>query len=138
MTKPNDVSAAFETALDRSQQPLFVLRLYVAGTTAQSTRAILQLKEFCEAHLKGRYELEVVDIYQQPQLARDEHIIAVPTLIRKLPLPLRRLIGDLSNEERVLVGLDLQSRQTTLEKRTAHPRSKSYAKRTRSKERSPR
>lgn len=137
MAKPNDVSAAFESALDRSQQPSFVLRLYVAGTTAQSTRAIRQLKEFCEAHLKGRYHLEVVDIYQQPQLARDEHIIAVPTLIRKLPLPLRRLIGDLSNEERVLVGLDLQPKQTAPEKRTTQPLPRPYAKRTRSKKRSP-
>jgi circadian clock protein KaiB len=136
MSKPKDVSAAFELALDRAQPRAFVLRLYVAGTSSQSTRAIIQLKEFCETHLKGRYHLEVVDIYQQPELAKDEQIIAVPTLIRRLPLPLRRLIGDLSNEERVLVGLDLQTQttKTKLEKRTTKTRPRSYAKKTRSKD----
>lgn len=107
--KPKDVSGDFEAALKESAAPAFVLRLYVAGTTTQSTRAILHLKNFCEANLKGRYQLEVVDVYQQPELAKAEQIVAVPTLIRKLPLPLRRLIGDLSNEERVLVGLELQA-----------------------------
>jgi circadian clock protein KaiB len=134
VVKPKDVSAAFETALDEAQQPAFVLRLYVAGTSARSTRAIIELKEFCETHLKDRYHLEVVDIYQQPELAKDEQIIAVPTLIRRLPLPLRRLIGDLSNEERVLVGLDLQATLTGLAKRTTQTRPRSYAKKTRSKD----
>lgn len=135
MGKPKDVAAAFETALARAQQPAFVLRLYVAGTTAQSTRAIVQLKELCEAHLKGRYHLEVVDIYQQPALAKDEQIIAVPTLIRRLPLPLRRLIGDFSNEDRVLVGLDLQPAQTGSEKPRTRTRRRSYAKKNHSKDR---
>ena len=85
-----------------------LLRLYVAGSTPQSTRAILNIQQICEEHLKGRYELEVIDIYQRPQLAKDEQIIAVPTLVKKLPAPLRRLIGDLSDSERVLVGLDLR------------------------------
>jgi len=90
--------------------PQYVLRLYVAGTTPASTRAIASIKDVCETHLAGRYSLEVVDIYQQPQLARDEQIVAVPTLIKKLPAPLRLLVGDMSNLERVLIGLDLKKR----------------------------
>jgi circadian clock protein KaiB len=85
----------------------FILRLYVAGTTPQSTRAILNARKLSEEHFGGRYQLEVIDIYQRPALARDEQIVAVPTLVRRLPLPLRRLVGDLSDTERVLVGLDL-------------------------------
>jgi circadian clock protein KaiB len=85
----------------------FILRLYVAGTTPQSTRAVLNARKLSEEHLGGRYELEVIDIYQRPALARDEQIVAVPTLVRRLPLPLRKLVGDLSDTERVLVGLDL-------------------------------
>jgi circadian clock protein KaiB len=76
--------------------------------TPRSTRAIATIKEICEEHLKGRYDLRVIDIYQQPVLAKGEQIIAVPTLTRKLPPPLRRLIGDLSDRERVLVGLDIR------------------------------
>jgi len=88
----------------------YVLRLYVTGVTPKSTQAIANIKAICEEHLKGRYELQVIDIYQQPALARDEQIIAAPTLIRKLPLPLRRLVGDLSKTERVLLGLDLRQK----------------------------
>ena len=86
-----------------------LLRLYVAGTTPQSTRAILNMQQICEEYLEGTYQLEVIDIYQRPQLAKDEQIIAVPTLVKKLPLPLRRVIGDFSDSERVLVGLDLRA-----------------------------
>jgi circadian clock protein KaiB len=86
----------------------WVLRLYVAGSTPQSVRAIANIKKICEDHLKGRYDLEVIDLYQKPNLARGEQIIAVPTLLKKLPFPLRRVIGDMSNLERVLIGLDLQ------------------------------
>src|ERR1035437_115606 len=89
----------------------YVLRLYVAGQTPNSTAAIANLKLICEEHLQGRYELEVIDLYQQPQLAQGEQIVAVPTLIRKVPEPLRRIIGDLSNTERVLVGLDIQKKE---------------------------
>jgi circadian clock protein KaiB len=88
-------------------QNQFVLRLYVTGTTARSTRAIANLREVCEQHLPDRYELQVVDVYQQPELAAREQLVAVPTLIKRLPLPLRRLVGDLSNRQRVLAGLDL-------------------------------
>ncbi len=92
-----------------TEQDQFVLRLYVTGTTARSTRAITNLRQLCEQHLPERYELEVVDVYQQPELAACEQLVAVPTLIRRLPLPLRRLVGDLSNRQRVLAGLDLSA-----------------------------
>ena len=89
---------------------LYILRLYIAGQTPKSVNAITNIKKICGEHLQGRYELEVVDLYQQPQLAQGEQIVAVPTLIKKLPLPLRRIIGDMSNTERVLVGLDLRKK----------------------------
>ena len=85
----------------------YILRLYITGMTARSARTIENLQVFCEKHLAGRYELQVIDVYQQPELASREQIVAVPTLIKQLPLPLRRLIGDMSDEERVLVGLDI-------------------------------
>jgi circadian clock protein KaiB len=112
MTENNshDSTAAFEQALKSLQDQHYTLRLYVIGTSPQSVRAIANIKKICEEHLQGRYELEVVDLYQQPQLAQGEQLIVSPTLIKKLPLPLRRVIGDMSNEERVLVGLDLRPR----------------------------
>jgi len=87
-----------------------VLKLYVTGATVRSLRAIGNVKAICEQHLKGRYDLEVVDIYRRPALARRDQIVAVPTLIKKLPLPLRLLVGDLSRTEQVLKGLDLVAR----------------------------
>ena len=86
----------------------YLLKLYVAGTTSRSVRAISNIKRICESHLKGRYLLEVVDIYQRPVLAKGEQIVAAPTLIKHLPFPLRRLIGDMADTDRVLLGLDLQ------------------------------
>lgn len=86
----------------------FVLRLYVTGMTSRSSEAISSIRSICEEYLQGRYELDVIDLYRHPQLARDEQIIATPTLVKKLPTPLRRFIGDLSNKERVLFGLDLR------------------------------
>jgi circadian clock protein KaiB len=86
----------------------YVLRLYVAGITPKSERAIRSVKEVCEQRLKGRYDLEIVDIYQQRTSMKKDQIIVAPTLVKKLPLPLRRLIGDMADRERVLVGLDLQ------------------------------
>lgn len=85
----------------------FVLRLYVTGATPRSTRAIANLRQYCEQYLADRYELEVIDLYQRPELAAGEQLIAAPTLIKRLPLPLRRLVGDLSNQQRVMAGLDL-------------------------------
>jgi circadian clock protein KaiB len=84
------------------------LRLYVAGQTAKSATALENLKRLCETHLAGRYQIEVVDLLLNPKLAAGDQILAVPTLVRKFPEPLRKIIGDLSNEERVLVGLDVQ------------------------------
>jgi len=89
----------------------YILKLYVTGMTSRSAHAIQNLRTFCEKHLAGRYELQVIDVYQQPELTRTEQIVAIPTLIKKLPLPLRRLIGDMSDEERVLVGLDILPHQ---------------------------
>ena len=88
--------------------PSYVLRLYVTGATPRSTRAITNIRKICEEHLEGRYELEIVDIAQHPTLAEGEQIIAAPTLIKKLPLPLRQFIGDMSQTERILLGLDLR------------------------------
>lgn len=90
------------------KKEMWLLRLYVAGQTPNSVRAIENIKRICEEFLKGRYALEVVDIYQQPVLAKGDQIIAVPTLIKKLPQPLRKFIGDMSATERILVGLDLR------------------------------
>ena len=104
-TTERDVRALFEQA-ERGDER-YVLRLYVTGMTARSARAIENLRAICDEYLDGRYDLEVVDIYQQPVLTRGEQIIAAPTLIKKLPLPMRRIIGDMSNRERVLIGLDL-------------------------------
>lgn len=84
------------------------LRLYVAGNTANSVAAVANLKEICEDHLNGMYDIEVVDLLRNPQLARGDQIVAVPALVRKLPPPVKQIIGDLSNTERVLVGLDLR------------------------------
>jgi circadian clock protein KaiB len=84
------------------------LRLYVAGQTPRSLAAFANLKRLCEDNLKGRYTIEVIDLLEKPQLAKDDQILAIPTLMRKLPTPIRRIIGDLSNTERVLLGLDLK------------------------------
>jgi circadian clock protein KaiB len=92
---------------DTSTGERYILRLYITGMTSRAARTIENLQVFCEKHLAGRYELQVIDVYQQPELASREQIVAVPTLIKQLPLPLRRLIGDMSDEERVLVGLDI-------------------------------
>ena len=95
-------SAATGKATER-----YVLKLYVTGATAGSLRAIANIKSICEQYLKGRYALEVVDIYRRPALLRRDQIVAIPTLIRKLPPPVKRIIGDLSNKERTLVGMEL-------------------------------
>ena len=89
----------------------FILRLYVAGQTPRSLMAFANLKKICEEHLEGRYTIEVVDLLENPTLARGDQILAVPTLVRKLPVPVRKIIGDLSNTERVLIGLDLLPRE---------------------------
>jgi circadian clock protein KaiB len=103
----DDGEGALAKAVRNSGQQRFILRLYVAGMTARSQRAIENIRAICETHLLGRYDLVVIDVYQQPTLAKGEQIIAAPTLVKKLPLPLRRVIGDMSDTRRVLVGLDL-------------------------------
>ncbi len=90
---------------------IYRLRLFVTGATPNSARAISNLKEFCETYLKGKYELEIVDVYQQPLMAGSEQLIALPMLIKKTPLPQRRLIGDMSDTDKVLRGLNLPARQ---------------------------
>jgi|SRR5215510_10666382 len=96
-----------EAAAAVSDAAHYVLKLYIIGTTPQSMRAVANIGRICEGHLQGRYELEVIDLSQRPSLAEGEQIIAAPTLIKKLPLPLRRFIGDLSQTESVLLRLDL-------------------------------
>lgn len=105
---PTKATKALAAAARRAGSERYVLRLYVTGLTQRSTQAVAAVRTICETHLHGRYVLEVIDIYQQPTLARDEQILAAPTLIKALPLPLRRIIGDLSSTERVLVGLGLE------------------------------
>jgi len=100
-----------EQADSRSRQAKYVLRLYVSGSTFKSSRAVENIKRVCEQHLKNRYDLEVIDVYQQAKLARDQQIVAVPMLIKRLPLPLRKLVGDMSNRKKVLFGLDLRMRE---------------------------
>lgn len=106
-----DKFKSFEERVKADSVARYHLRLYVTGATPRSLQAIESLKQLCEEHLKGRYELTVVDMYQQPELARKEQILAAPTLIKLLPLPLRRLIGDMTQTDRVLAGLDLQVRR---------------------------
>lgn len=103
-----DSAIEFERALRKSKEENYLLRLFITGTTPRSIRAIDNIKTICEENLKGRYTLEVVNLYQQPGMAQSEQIFAAPTLIKKLPLPLRRIIGDLSDQEKVLAGLDIK------------------------------
>ena len=106
--KIRDATRRYERNLRNAEQQTYVLRLYVTGATPASTRAIDNLKAVCEEHLKGRYELEVIDIFQRPALARGEQIVATPTLVKHLPAPMQRFIGDLSGVGGKLFGLDLQ------------------------------
>jgi len=105
--KESNSVAEFEKSMQATGKEKYVLRLYVTGMTPRSIYAINNIRKICEENLKGRYDLEVIDIYQQPEYAKKEQLIAAPTLIKKLPLPLRRLIGDMSDKEKIIVGLDL-------------------------------
>ena len=95
----------------RRLQKAYQLRLYVAGQTPKSLAAFANLKKICEEHMPGQYEIEVIDLLKKPQLASGDQILAIPTLVRKLPAPIKKIIGDLSNTERVLVGLDLREQK---------------------------
>jgi circadian clock protein KaiB len=105
--KTRSATKSFERALATRHRGKYVLRLYVAGATARSHQAVLSVRQLCAAELNGNFELEVIDVYQQPILARDGQIVATPTLVKELPLPVRRLIGNLANAASLFVGLDL-------------------------------
>ena len=109
---PRHLRLTFDRAAHGTPAERYILRLYVTGMTARSARAVKNLRAICDEYLEGRYELDVIDIYQQPVLTRGEQIIAAPTLIKQLPLPVRRIIGDLSNRDRVLLGLNLIRKPT--------------------------
>ena len=110
--KLRDATEVFEAALKRAalRRARYILRLYVTGSSGRSLKAVHNLKKICEEHLPD-YDLEVIDIYKNPDLARQEQIIAAPTLVKKLPQPLRKFVGDLSNTKKILIGLDLYERQ---------------------------
>lgn len=112
-TKRRSSTEGFEDALKGNglRRVKYILRLYVTGSSMRSLRAISNLKKLCEEHLPNDYDLEVIDIYKNPRAARDEQIVAAPTLVKQLPRPLRRFVGDMSNTEKLLVGLDLYQRQ---------------------------
>ena len=107
-SKIKDTLGKFEQLISERNQGKYTLRLYITGTTNRSIMAITNLKKICEEYLEGQYDLEVIDLYKNPDLAKGEQIIAAPTLIKKLPLPFRRIIGDMSNKEKVFLGLDLR------------------------------
>jgi len=106
-SKAHEETKAFEDALAAEPDAHYCLRLFVTGTTPRSGRAIQNIRAICEDNLHGRYDLEVIDIYQHPECVKPEQIIVTPTLVKSLPLPLRKLIGDLSDTSRVLAGLDI-------------------------------
>ncbi len=109
--RTKEFAKTLEKALRQDRQKKYVLKLYVTGATPRSTRAIMNIRKICEEHLQGHYELEIIDIFQNPVLAKGEQIVAAPTLIRKVPFPLRKFIGDMSDTERILIGLDLRPRK---------------------------
>jgi circadian clock protein KaiB len=106
-TKNNNAAGEFEKILDGRPGIHYVLRLFITGMTPRSQEAISNVKKLCEEHLKGRFELEVIDIYQQPLSASENQILAAPTLIKMLPLPIRRFVGNMTKTEKILAGLDL-------------------------------
>jgi circadian clock protein KaiB len=106
-TEAKNSSDEFERTISGLSKNKYILRLYITGATSRSALAIKNLKKICEEYLAGKYELEIIDLFKHPSLSKDEQIIATPTLIKKLPLPFRHIIGDMSNKEKVLMGLDL-------------------------------
>lgn len=113
MAKPKNTTEAFEEAIKEGalKRAKYILRLYVTGSTGRSLKAVYNLRKICEEHLPDDYELEVIDIYKDPEAAREAQIVAAPTLVKKLPQPIRRFVGDLSNTQKILVGLDIYKRQ---------------------------
>ena len=119
-SKLRHATEAFEEALKEKalRRATYILRLYVTGSSNRSLRAVYNLKKLCEEYLPDDYDLEVIDIYKDPAAARESQIIAAPTLVRKLPLPIRKFVGDMSNTQKILVGLDLYKRQENGEAHT--------------------
>ena len=109
---PEDASEAFEAALDETEKGVYVLRLYVSGLTPNSQRAVEEVLKICAEHLEGHYQLEIIDIYQQPILAKERQIVAAPTLVKERPLPLRKFIGDMSKTEKILSFLDVRTKKS--------------------------
>ena len=112
-TKLRGTTGAFEKAIKGKalKRAKYILRLYVTGSTGRSLRAVHNLKKLCDEHLPNEYDLEVIDIYKDPEAAREAQIVAAPTLVKKLPQPIRKFVGDLSNTQKILVGLDIYKRQ---------------------------
>ena len=112
-TKLRDKTGVFERALKRKalRRAKYILRLYVTGSSGRSLRAVQNLRRLCDEHLPNEYDLEVIDIYKDPEAAREAQIVAAPTLVKKLPEPIRKFVGDLSNTQKLLVGLDIYKRQ---------------------------
>lgn len=112
-TKLRNATEAFEEAIKGKtlKRAKYILRLYVTGSTGRSMKAVYNLRKICEEHLSDDYELEVIDIYKHPEAAREAQIVAAPTLVKRLPEPIRKFVGDLSNTQKVLVGLDIYKRQ---------------------------
>jgi circadian clock protein KaiB len=106
-----DATKDFEMALQETDKGNYVLRLYVSGMTPNSLRAVENVRKICAEHLEGRYQLEIIDIYQQPIFAKEGQIVAAPTLVKELPPPLRKFIGDMSQTERILLGLDVRTKR---------------------------
>jgi circadian clock protein KaiB len=106
-----DATKEFELALQETDKGTYVLRLYVSGMTPNSKQAIKNVQKICEEHLEGRYQLEIIDIFQQPIYAKEGQIVAAPTLVKELPLPLRKFIGDLSQTEKILLRLDIRTKR---------------------------
>jgi circadian clock protein KaiB len=111
--KLRNATEAFEEAMKGNalKRAKYILRLYVTGSTSRSLKAVYNLRKICEEHLSDEYELEVIDIYKNPDAAREAQIVAAPTLVKKLPLPIRKFVGDLSNTQKILIGLDIYKRQ---------------------------
>lgn len=105
--KSSDHSDAFQEAVENAEPATYCLRLFVSGTTPRSAQAIQNIRDICEQTMQGHYELEVIDIYQHPEAIAAEHVVVTPTLIKKLPLPVRRVIGNLSDTQKVIAGLDI-------------------------------
>ncbi len=106
----NNMANTSSVSEQRPNEDAWILRLYVAGETPRCTKAFVNLKKICEEQLNGKYKIEIIDLLKNPTLGREHQILAIPTLVRKLPVPVRKIIGDLSNTERVLIGLDLKSK----------------------------